>query len=166
MRRDGARSTIANALMKTLARRRDRDELLRRLRTVRPDSARRWGRMSAHQMICHLCDACRMAIGQQMVTPSTSRLKRTAGRLVALYLPVRWPREIATSPELDQSCGGTRPGAFDADVEDLIARMEAMAAEPQVLEGQVHPVFGRLSRAAWLRWAYLHADHHLRQFGA
>jgi hypothetical protein len=121
--------------------------------------------MSAHQMICHLCDACRMATGQQMVTLSTSLVKRTAGKLVALYLPVRWPRGIATGPEIDQYCGGTRPATFDADVEDLIARMEAMAAEPQVLEGQVHPVFGRLSRAAWLRWAYLHTDHHLRQFG-
>jgi hypothetical protein len=26
-------------------------------------------------------------------------------------------------------------------------------------------VFGRMSQAAWLRWAYLHMDHHLRQFG-
>lgn len=152
--------------MKTLARRRDKDELLRRLRTVHPDSARRWGRMSAHQMICHLCDSCRMATGQQMVTPSTSLLKRTAGKFVALYLPVRWPQGIPTGPEIDQHCGGTRPDAFDADVEGLIARMEAMAAEPQVLEGQMHPVFGRLSRAGWLRWAYLHTDHHLRQFGA
>jgi len=27
-------------------------------------------------------------------------------------------------------------------------------------------MFGRLSDAAWLRWGYLHMDHHLRQFGA
>ncbi|MGH9311471.1 MAG: DUF1569 domain-containing protein [Vicinamibacterales bacterium] len=152
--------------MKTLAREPDKDELLRRLRTVRPESARLWGRMSAHQMICHLCDSCRMATGQQMVTPATSLLKRTAGKLVALYLPVRWPRGIPTGPEIDQHRGGRRPGAFEADVEDLIAKIEAMAAEPDVLEGQVHPVFGRLSRTGWLRWAYLHNDHHLRQFGA
>ena len=29
-----------------------------------------------------------------------------------------------------------------------------------------HPIFGRMSQRAWLRWAYLHMDHHLRQFGA
>jgi hypothetical protein len=28
-----------------------------------------------------------------------------------------------------------------------------------------HPIFGRITRAEWLRWGYLHADHHLRQFG-
>jgi len=29
----------------------------------------------------------------------------------------------------------------------------------------VHPIFGGMSERAWLRWAYLHTDHHLRQFG-
>ncbi len=28
-----------------------------------------------------------------------------------------------------------------------------------------HPFFGAMSRQEWLRWGYLHADHHLRQFG-
>lgn len=40
-----------------------------------------------------------------------------------------------------------------------------MTTDAANLDGQVHPIFGRLSRAAWLRWAYLHMDHHLRQFG-
>jgi hypothetical protein len=30
----------------------------------------------------------------------------------------------------------------------------------------VHPMFGSMKRADWLRWGYLHADHHLRQFSA
>jgi len=29
-----------------------------------------------------------------------------------------------------------------------------------------HPILGGMSDAAWLRWGYLHMDHHLRQFGA
>jgi hypothetical protein len=32
-------------------------------------------------------------------------------------------------------------------------------------DGQEHPIFGPMSNAAFLRWAYLHMDHHLRQFG-
>jgi hypothetical protein len=43
--------------MKTLARERDRDEILRRLTTLDPQRAARWGRMSAHQMVCHLTDS-------------------------------------------------------------------------------------------------------------
>jgi hypothetical protein len=34
-----------------------------------------------------------------------------------------------------------------------------------VEEGHAHSFFGRLSRTEWLRWGYLHMDHHLRQFG-
>jgi hypothetical protein len=28
-----------------------------------------------------------------------------------------------------------------------------------------HPIFGKMSETDWMRWAYLHVDHHLRQFG-
>ena len=152
--------------MKTLARPRDKDEILRRLRTVRPDSVGRWGRMSAHQMVCHLTDALRMVLGQRLV----SRVHRpTLGKVlkwVALYLPIRWPAGIPTRPELDQEMGGTPPADFEADVELLEDLIELITVETRHVEGQVHPLFGRMSDGAWLRWAYLHIDHHLRQFGA
>ena len=96
--------------MKTLAREQCKAELVRRLRTVRPDSARRWGRMSAHQMICHLSDAFRMAIGQKPVSDATGRLQRTLVKWIALYLPVRWPPGIPTRPEIDQQVGGNEAG--------------------------------------------------------
>jgi Protein of unknown function (DUF1569) len=28
-----------------------------------------------------------------------------------------------------------------------------------------HPIFGPMTAKDWMRWGYLHADHHLRQFG-
>jgi hypothetical protein len=37
--------------------------------------------------------------------------------------------------------------------------------EPSVNLSPTHPFFGPMSREDWLRWGYLHADHHLRQFG-
>lgn len=152
--------------MKTMARPRDKAEILRRLRDVRPESTARWGRMSAHQMVCHLSDACRMAAGRKAVTPASGLMQRTVVKWIALYAPVPWPAGVDTSPEIDQECEGTRPAHFAADVADLEALLELITTQPSMLEGQVHPVFGRLSRTAWLRWAYLHMDHHLRQFGA
>jgi hypothetical protein len=29
-----------------------------------------------------------------------------------------------------------------------------------------HAIFGAMSRREWLRWGWLHADHHLRQFSS
>ena len=152
--------------MKTLARKRDRDEILHRLRKVRPESPRRWGRMSAHQMVCHLSDSFLAVIGQRPVSHATGVLQRTIVKWIALYLPVRWPAGILrTRPELDQELGGTRPADFAADVAQLEALVELVTTPTGTARWQAHPIFGRMSEAAWLRWAYLHMDHHLRQFG-
>jgi hypothetical protein len=150
--------------MKTLARPGDGDELLQRLRRLRPDSVRRWGRMSAHQMVCHLNDSMLVARGQKTVSHAITLPTRTIVKWIALYLPLHWPVGIRTSPEIDQEAGGTRPIDFAADVARLEALMEAVTTQHGRLHGAVHPIFGRLSERAWLRWAYLHTDH-LRQFG-
>lgn len=151
--------------MKTLARPRDKDELLHRLRRLRPDSVRRWGRMSAHQMVCHLNDSLLVATGQRAASPAISLPSRTIIKWIALYLPLRWPPGILTRPEIDQEAGGTRPIDFAADVARQVALIEDVAGQPRKLRGSVHPIFGRMSERTWLRWAYLHTDHHLRQFG-
>jgi hypothetical protein len=153
--------------VKTLARPRDKAEILRRLEAVRPDSARRWGRMSPHQMVCHLSDAFRMATGAKHVSAATSPLQRTVVKWLALYAPLPWRAGILTRPEIDQEGGGTRPRGFAEDVAQLEMLVEIVAtAPPGTLDARPHPIFGRMSHAAWLRWGYLHMDHHLRQFGA
>jgi hypothetical protein len=153
--------------MKTLARQRDKAEILGRLRALRPDSARRWGRMSAHQVVCHLSDAFRMGIGQKPVSHAAGLLQRTMVKWIALYLPLSWPAgSLLTRPEIDQEVGGTRPVDFAADVARLEALLELVTARPRSFDWQLHPIFGSMSEAAWLRWGYLHMDHHLRQFGA
>jgi hypothetical protein len=151
--------------VKTLARSDDLADLLRRLQTVRPDSAARWGRMSAHQMICHLGDAMLVATGQKSASPASGPLQRTVVKWIALYLPVRWPPGIPTRPEIDQLAGGTKPQDFVRNVQEVETRLRQFA-EAQQPACPPHPIFGSMSRTAWLRWAYLHTDHHLRQFGA
>jgi hypothetical protein len=151
--------------MKTLAREQDQAELLARLGQLRPDSARRWGRMSVHQMVCHLADANRMALGRKAATAPCGLLQRTVVKWVALYAPMRWPPGIVTSPELDQlGVVATPPADFAADLAEVEALLRLMLADTRQLT-LPHPVFGPMSEAAWLRWAYLHTDHHLRQFG-
>ena len=154
--------------MKTLARPRDKAEILRRLKTVRHDSVRVWGLMSAPQMICHLSDSFRAVLGRKAVSPATGLMQRTAVKWIALYLPLRWPVGIKTRPEIDQVLGNTAtaPAEFAADVAELEALVELITTQTRNLDWHPHPIFGRLSERAWMRWAYLHMDHHLRQFGA
>jgi hypothetical protein len=151
--------------MKTMARERDTAELLQRLRQIRPDSGRQWGKMTAHQMVCHLTDCCRMALGENPVKDVSSLPQRTVVKWIALYAPLRWPIGLETTPETNQYVGGTCPTDFSADLADLETQMERVAAHRHDSKWPRQPVFGSMSARAWLRWAYLHTDHHLRQFG-
>ena len=84
---------------------------------------------------------------------------------IALYAPMRWPAGMPTVAEFDQQKGGTRPTDFAADVADLEAAARAGSAAATA-PGRGIRSSARCRRPAWLRWAYLHMDHHLRQFGA
>jgi hypothetical protein len=148
--------------MKTLARAQDIEEILRRLRTIHPGSTRQWGRMSAHQMICHLSDSFLAVTGQRYASSASGPLQRTLIKWIALYAPLKWPRGIPTRPEVDQEASGTRPSDFAADMGQLEALLERVTTQTTCF--QQHPFFGPMSESAWLRWAYLHMDHHLRQF--
>jgi hypothetical protein len=151
--------------MKTIAHDGDRAELIERLGHLRPDSPNRWGRMSAPQMVCHLNDSMRMALGTVAVSDASSLFGRTVMRWLALHVPLSWPAGIMTRPELDQTIGGTRPGDFARDLAECRARLGELAEQSGREDWPPHPIFGPVSEAAWFRWAYLHTDHHLRQFG-
>ena len=150
--------------MRTLSNEADRLQLLDRMSKVRPESQRLWGSMASHEMICHLSDSFRSALGEKEVSPASSLLKRTILKWTALWLPLRWPQGVETRPEMDQHQGGTRPQQFAADVERLRALFELFINWQG--EFRPHPVFGSLTRTERMRHAYLHMNHHLRQFGA
>jgi hypothetical protein len=142
-----------------------RAEILRRIEALTPRSERRWGRMTPHQMVCHLSDACRAALGERRVPVIGTLWERTVIRCLAIHTNVKWPQGVRTVPEADQEIGGTRPTEFARDVDDLRGLIQRFSGAEAQLSGN-HPLFGALSAAEWGRFSYRHADHHLRQFGA
>lgn len=150
--------------MKTLGNPQDKQALLSRIGQVRGDSRRAWGRMSAPQMICHLSDGFRVALGERQATPQDNLLTRTLLKWGGLWVPVPWPHGFQGPPEIDALVTGTHPGQLVADKQELCAYVERFATKPAVLASNKSPVFGRMSISDWMRWGYLHTDHHLRQF--
>jgi hypothetical protein len=65
---------------------------------------------------------------------------------------------------MEQGVGGTKPYSFDEDRARLLEIFERFCEDPPH-EDCPHPIFGILTREEWMRWGWLHADHHLRQFG-
>jgi hypothetical protein len=152
--------------MKVLSDPRIRQEILARLGKIGPETPRRWGKMNAAQMICHLSDALLGVMGDKpMEAPRGLNLWPLMKPWV-LYVPVKWPPGVRTRPEFDQRIGGTPPSEFEADKRTLLASIEKFTAGLGGFQFRSHPMFGRLSEKEWMRWGYLHMDHHLRQFGA
>lgn len=140
-------------------------ELLDRLQRLRPDSPARWGKMSAHQMICHLNDSFGLGMGAKRASEDITFVSRTVVRWIALRVPLTWPKGVPTRPEMDQLVGGTRPAEFARDADALAATVRRFAQQPRPFQFGRHPIFGEMTEWEWMRWGYLHADHHFRQFG-
>jgi hypothetical protein len=141
------------------------NNLLHRLQRLQPESHALWGKMNAHQMVCHLNDSFGFAMGAKPTSEDVTFLNRTLIRWVALHTNLPWPQGVPTRPEMDQFAGGTSPVDFALDKAALAAAIEQFAAQPRAFQFPRHPIFGELTEWEWMRWGYLHPDHHFRQFG-
>lgn len=152
--------------MKSLRHACDKDEILARLEKLRPDSNRLWGKMSVHQMVCHLSDGYKVYSGQIPGAPLGSPYPSKLLKCVALWAPIPWPKGVKTVAEVDQERDGTRPIEFARDLHQLTILVDHFANISRDFPWPHHPFFGPMSHRDYMRLGYLHPDHHLRQFGA
>ncbi|GGA54288.1 hypothetical protein GCM10011507_01920 [Edaphobacter acidisoli] len=137
-------------------------ETKNRLLAVRPDDRARWGKMSATQMVRHLDCACDVALGARAAKP-VKGIPPPVMKWLALRSGVRWAKNIRTAPELERLIAERTDGEFDALVKSAAVKIESLTTTGSYAGS--HPFFGTMTAADWMRWGYLHADHHLRQFG-
>jgi hypothetical protein len=150
--------------VKSLSNLPDRREISRRLAQVSAADTALWGSMNVNQMVCHLDDSYKVALGERKASPATNFIQRTLVKWIALQSPMKWPKGTPTRPEIEQGKGGSRPIDFRQDLASLLTTFDRFCdALPSPCVH--HPIFGEMTAAHWMRWGYLHADHHLRQFG-
>ncbi|HEY4379707.1 MAG TPA: DUF1569 domain-containing protein [Acidobacteriaceae bacterium] len=150
--------------MKTLSSADDLAAIRSRIPLIRPTDQPLWGSMSPHQMLCHLTDAFACPLGERDVAPFRSLpVPVFLFKWIALSLPLKWPAGIKTPPEIDQRLGGTPPTVFEDNRSALLKRLDQFTRKSE--PWPPHPIFGVMTASDWMRWGYLHTDHHLRQFG-
>ena len=150
--------------MKNLTNPADRQEITQRFAELTPDDRALWGKMNVHQMVCHLADSYKVGLGEKTTGSRSGLLQRTMMKWFALNAPMQWPKGVPTLPEVEQGKGGSMPVDFGQDVGSLQETLNRFCEQPPQ-PPPAHAIFGPMSRADWMRWGYLHADHHLRQFG-
>ncbi|MEX0314799.1 MAG: DinB family protein [Allomuricauda sp.] len=130
-----------------------------RIDNLQIDQKPLFGKMDAHQMICHCADFFRMAFGQKKATeygqvdPKEITARAKQGETVPT------PKGFG-QVEKD----GTQPIDFEEDKEIL---KKYILEFKQLGDNYVfapHPYFGDLTREKWTGLAIYHLNHHLEQF--
>ena len=148
--------------MKSLASVEVLSEIRGRLQSVRVDDRALWGKMTAKRMVRHLICAYEIALGERVVEP-VQGLPPVLVKWIALRSGLRWPKNIQTMPELKRAIVEHSEVEFQVLTRAVVESMEAVARGTRYAPS--HPMFGPMTPEEWMRWGYLHADHHLRQFG-
>lgn len=139
-------------------------DILARLERLDPDTTPLWGKMNAEEMLCHCADGIRMALGDRPVEDKSNIFTRTVVKFAILNL-ARMPKNVPTSPELDQRKQGTRSEGFEHSMAALLSEIKRADERSENDHWGSHLLFGRLTRREWGVLGFKHMDHHLRQFG-
>lgn len=139
----------------------DRAQLAARIRTLQPQSASVWGKMTVAQMLGHCAQF------DSWIQSGKPNRQSLIGRLVGRPVLRRMlrpdkamARNVPTMPGLVPPAGIEFPTARDA----WLASLENYA--DYSAEIFIHDFFGPLSYDEVGAFVWKHADHHLKQFGA
>ncbi len=148
--------------MKTILDKSTRDELTARIHRINENSQRRWGKMTVWQMLKHCTSWDEWVLGTHKPKYKQSFPGILFGKLA-----------LKSSVESDKPMQKNMPAGFlaikerDGDVnlqkQKWIERINEYAAynNPDF----IHDFFGKMTTEQIGKFAYKHADHHLRQFG-
>ena len=135
-------------------------ELRGRLDRLRPDAPALWGKLTAPQMVAHLCDSMRIASSELPVATRKMPIRYPPlKQLIIYWLP--FPKGAPTAPQLLVR----KAAEWAADVQDLRQELDSIVKRGPKGPFVPHPAFGKLTPRAWGVLIYRHTDHHLKQFG-
>jgi hypothetical protein len=137
--------------------------LISRLQNLRPDTAPRWGSMTATEMLLHCNKVHQYLLSPPASSGKNTSLKQYLIRWVVLYLIPNFPRN-AQAPKQVRTKGAIADAAFGEQKQAFIEIIRRFPRHGAPIQHH-HPYFGNLSTKQWGLSAWKHADHHLRQFG-
>ena len=135
-----------------------------RLEKLEPQSGRRWGKMTAPQMLAHCSVSLQWAVGE-LVPEKGALPTRLMGRLVKPMVfrnedPLRKNSPTAKSLIVaDERDLGTERDRLSGLIDKFVAGGVAGCTR------NPHSFFGKMTPQEWAILMYKHLDHHLRQFG-
>ncbi len=139
-------------------------KLTHRVRRLTPDAPRQWGKMNVQQALSHIAGAMEWVLRGGDAQSDWEESYSKVIKFVAFRVPLPWPKGVP-NPN-DPASVAVPAEEFEALRERVLAGLERMAEWEVDEKTPPHPAFGPLTTWEWQRWAWKHADHHLKQFGA
>lgn len=138
------------------------EEIYQRLQNLTVQNERKWGKMTAAQMLTHCKEAYKV--------PLTSKpLKRNPISYIAwlfrplLYNAKPYRQGLPTAPNFIVKDDRD----FEKEKAEMLSITKAFHERGAAGIGdRIHPIFGKMTAEQWGKSMWKHLDHHLRQFGA
>ena len=137
-----------------------RDTIKSRVAALRPDSARRWGRMTVDQMLWHVNCGIENALGRYHV----KEIRLPLPRLLVKFLVLNFPWRRGKTPTAREFLAKAHYD-FAAEQARLLRLIDEVTARPLDAAWPDSSFMGPMTGKDWSRMGAKHLDHHLSQFG-
>ena len=137
-------------------------EVLRRIKALRPDSQRQWGKMSVAQMLWHVNEAMEGALGRIPVEAMKMPIPVPRALLKFMVLNVPWGKG---APTLKRWIPQHDNYHFAAEHARCLRLVDTLTSKPLDDAWPDSPMLGRMSGKEVSRIQAKHLNHHLTQFG-
>jgi hypothetical protein len=146
-------------MMKTIADKTTRDELIHRIQWLNVNATAQWGKMNVHQMVKHC------SLWEEMMMGRRKYKRNWLGYLfgkIALKGLVKDEKHMGRNAPTIAELKVKETGDFETEKARWVSLMEEYdhLSGPEIL----HPFFGKMTREQMGYLIYKHTDHHLRQF--
>ena len=148
--------------MKTIFDTQTQHEMGQRLAQLNVGKQPLWGNMTAPQMLKHL------RIWEEMIHNNKAYPRPLIGRLIGplvMKSVLKKPELAKNTPTIPEMRMTGNDIDFEAEQQKLTALLSGYANYNLPDYSFIHPFFGKMTREQIGRMAYMHLDHHLRQFG-
>ena len=143
----------------------DKDDIVRRIRSLSPASKSQWGTMNVNQMICHVADPVRAVLGIRTTNSALPFFLKPIAKWKLLKRPRRRNSITLRIFRQGPNGGGTSPTDFETDRSALLDLIDTFCSKDPSFQF-MHPAAGRLTREEAGPFVWGHLDYHLSQFGA
>ena len=132
----------------------------KRIESLRPETPRRWGKMSLDQMLWHVNVSMREAVGDYKPEIKPLPIPKPMLRWMVINMP--WGKGARTRPDMypGPSYDLTEQKAETLSLMDRIYQKPLSSSWPESVS------MGRMTGKHWSQLTARHLDHHLRQFSS